>query len=66
MQVENAVGSQEAANFLGVTIAMVHRYCREGRLKAKKFGPLWLIESKDLKEFAKTDRRPGRPASKEK
>ena len=57
MQVENAVGSEDAAKFLGVTIAMVHRYCREGRLKAKKFGPAWLIEMKDLKWFKENGRR---------
>lgn len=57
MQLENAVGSQEAAKELGVTIAMVHRYCREKRLKAKKFGSVWLIERKDLEWFMSNGRR---------
>jgi excisionase family DNA binding protein len=63
MPTENLLTVREAAEKLGVKIAMVNRYCKTGRLPATKLGHQYVIESKDLKEFAKIDRRVGRPKS---
>ena len=52
-----------AAKFLKIDPTLVRRYCRQGRLKARRAGRDWLVSRIEVEGFAlvlKTH-RPGRP-----
>jgi excisionase family DNA binding protein len=51
----------EAAERLGLSIALVRRYCAQGKLPARKMGRDWTILRRDIERFAATPRRSGRP-----
>jgi excisionase family DNA binding protein len=51
----------EAAERLGLSIAMVRRYCALGKLQAQKMGRDWMIRRRDIERFAAAPRRNGRP-----
>ena len=51
----------EAAERLGLSDAMVRRYCAQGRLPAKKVGKGWAIRRWDVERFAASPRHSGRP-----
>lgn len=51
----------EAAERLGLSAAMVRRYCAQGRLPAEKVGKGWAIRRRDVERFAASPRRSGRP-----
>jgi excisionase family DNA binding protein len=53
------VTAEEAAAVLRVTLNTVYRWCRAGRLRARKFGHEWRIDSSALGEFG--DRGARRP-----
>jgi len=53
----------EVAQRLGLSEAMVRRYCAQGRLPATKIGKGWTIRRRDVERFAAAPRRSGRPAS---
>lgn len=52
----------EAAQRLGLSIAMVRRYCAEGKLAGQKIGRDWAIRQHDVEIFAAKPRHSGRPA----
>jgi excisionase family DNA binding protein len=52
----------EAAERLGLSIAMVRRYCADGKLAAQKIGRDWAILQRDVEQFAAKPRRSGRPS----
>jgi excisionase family DNA binding protein len=52
----------ETAERLGLSIAMVRRYCADGKLPAKKIGRDWVIQRRDVEYFAATPRHSGRPS----
>jgi len=52
----------EAAERLGLSIAMVRRYCADGKLPAQKIGRNWAIHQRDVERFAAVPRHSGRPA----
>ena len=54
----------EAADRLGLSIAMVRRYCAQGKLPAQKLGRDWAIRRRDIERFAASPRRSGRPSVK--
>jgi excisionase family DNA binding protein len=54
----------EAADRLGLSIAMVRRYCTQGKLPAQKLGRDWTIRRRDVERFAALPRRSGRPNGK--
>mgnify|MGYP001195674380 CR=1 FL=1 len=56
------LSTPEAAERLGLSEAMVRRYCAQGRLPAKKVGKGWAIRRWDVERFAANPRRSGRPA----
>ena len=56
------IGTAEAAKRLNVTVSRVHKMIAAKRLKATKFGNVWLIDPKDLD--AVKDRKVGRPKSR--
>jgi len=51
----------EAAERLGLSDAMVRRYCAQGRLPAKKVGKGWAIRRWDVERFAASPQPSGRP-----
>ena len=53
------ISTTEAAKRLGVTADRVRKMIEAKRLKATKFGNVWMIDPKDLD--AVTKRKPGRP-----
>lgn len=52
----------EAADRLGLSVAMVRRYCSDGKLFAQKVGRDWAIRRRDVEQFAAAPRRSGRPS----
>jgi excisionase family DNA binding protein len=50
----------EAAERLGLSLAMVRRYCSIGKLPAKKVGRDWTLRQRDVERFAASARRRGR------
>jgi excisionase family DNA binding protein len=61
----NLITTKQAASLLGLDETNVRVHCREGRIKAEKFGHIWMIAREDLDEFSKVPRRRG-PKKKEK
>jgi excisionase family DNA binding protein len=49
---------EQAARRLGVTPALIRRYCKQGRL-GQKIGGRWQIHPKDLERFAQEPRPVG-------
>lgn len=52
----------EAAQRLGLSVAMVRRYCADGKLPGKKIGRDWTILQNDVEIFAAQPRHSGRPS----
>jgi excisionase family DNA binding protein len=50
----------EAAERLGLSVAMVRRYCSSGKLPAQKVGRDWTVRQRDVERFALSPRRRGR------
>jgi excisionase family DNA binding protein len=50
----------ETADRLGLSVAMVRRYCQNSRLPAKKVGRDWAMRQEDVEIFATSSRRQGR------
>jgi excisionase family DNA binding protein len=51
----------EAARQSGFTVGYIRRLLIEGRLKGKKVGSFWAIDSKELERFLANPRPTGRP-----
>lgn len=49
---------KEAANELDLSPGRIHQLIHEGKIKAKKYGPVYLIKKEDLKS-ATWNRKPG-------
>jgi hypothetical protein len=47
------ISSKRSAELSGYTSDYISRFCKEGKLKAQKFGKAWYIEEKALFEFIK-------------
>lgn len=62
----NVYTSQEAARILGISDAMVRRYCIDERLRGRKIGRDWVIESEELERFKAIPRETGNPNFKKK
>jgi predicted site-specific integrase-resolvase len=52
--------ADEAAGMLGISAALVRRYCRQGRL-GKRVGNQWQILPRDLEKFQAKPRKSGNP-----
>lgn len=48
MTISTSVTGSEAAELKGVDPSSIRRAIRDGRLKGRKVGPLYLIERRDL------------------
>lgn len=53
--------TKEAAEYLRITPTMVARLCRQGKIYARKHGPVWDIHPESLMNFARKPRKVGRP-----
>ena len=53
------ITASQAAERLGISVRRVQQLVKSGRLPAEKFGPVLMIQEKDLALVA--DRKPGRP-----
>ncbi|HZW05009.1 MAG TPA: type II toxin-antitoxin system HicB family antitoxin [Anaerolineaceae bacterium] len=60
----NLLTIPEAAEHLGLSTAMLRRYCSSGRLPAQRIGKGWVIRRHDIERFAAAPRRSGRPPKK--
>jgi len=60
----SVIGTKNAAIKLGLTPTRVAVLIRTGQLRAVKVGRDWVIDEKDLQDFAKQKRPPGRPSKK--
>ncbi len=49
----------QAANFLGISRAAIHKAIHDGRLKARKIGNLVIVDREDCKSFAATRQSSG-------
>lgn len=47
----NMLTTSQAAAHLGITRSLVIRLCQQGRIKAQKFGPVWMIDEKELSKY---------------
>lgn len=56
------LNSSEAADFLGITDSLVRRFCRLGRIRARRFGSNWAIEKVELEQFKQLVRPAGNPS----
>ncbi len=50
----------DAAQRLGLSVAMVRRYCESGEIPATKIGRDWSLRQRDVELFAAKPRRRGR------
>jgi excisionase family DNA binding protein len=50
----------EAADRLGLSVAMVRRYCSTKKLEAQKVGRDWALRQRDVEKFAASPRKRGR------
>lgn len=55
----------EVARELSVSNVSVWRYIQAGRLRARKIGPIYVVDRADLEAFKAARRGPGRPKSRE-
>ena len=64
---DHYVSSAEAAKVLGIHPLAIQRLIRRGQLAGEKIADRWMIDRKQLEEFAKTyEGKPGRPRTKRK
>jgi len=52
------IGLEEAAAYLGISLATARRWCESGRLPARKEGRNWTIKRADLVGFLPPAPRP--------
>ena len=48
---------EEVAEYLGVGVVTIYRWCREGRLPCLKMGKFWRIRREALEDFLKRRER---------
>ena len=54
------LSASEAAAELGISVVTVRKLCQTGKLRATKWGAMWVISRTDLADFPKrADRRRG-------
>ena len=64
---EHYASSREAAGVLGIHPLAIQRVVLRGQLVGEKIAGRWMIDRKQLEEFAKTyEGKPGRPRTKRK
>ncbi len=61
---EKIYTATEAARALKLELSLVCRYCRLGRIKARKYGSAWVISQSALDSFKSVPRERGNPTFK--
>ncbi len=56
--------TEQAAAALGISASTVATYIRRGLIRARKFGPIWMISPREVKRFAGERRPVGYPRGK--
>jgi excisionase family DNA binding protein len=64
MEGKKPLTTSEVAERLGVTRWRINAMIKSGRLRAEKFGQIYLVREQDLKSVM--ERKPGRPPKKKK
>jgi len=64
MNLSDLLTPTQAAERLGLSLSLIQRYCRQGRL-GQRVGGRWLITPEQLAEFERQPRRVGKPKSSE-
>lgn len=59
--IKNLFNSKEAGEYLELDSSLVRRYCRDGRIKAQRFGVDWAITRDELDRFKEVPRPMGNP-----
>jgi excisionase family DNA binding protein len=62
---KDLLGPEEVAEYLGVGLVTIYRWCREGRLPCLKIGKHWRIHQKDLQDFLRHNQPPVAAPSEE-
>lgn len=60
MSHEKGLTTQQAAAILGYTIEHVSRLARWGKLRADRFGPVWVIDAEDVARLKALQGKGGR------
>jgi excisionase family DNA binding protein len=55
------ISTNETAQRLRLSLRRVQTLIQRGQLRATKLGRDWMVDEKDLQEFARRPRKPGRP-----
>jgi excisionase family DNA binding protein len=55
---KDMLGAEEVAEYLGVSLITVYRWCREGRLPSLKIGKHWRIRREAFEDFLSRGERP--------
>jgi len=55
------VSASEAAALTGLHIDTIRRYLREGRIKSRRVGRVYLIDRRSLAPLVRSKPTPGRP-----
>jgi excisionase family DNA binding protein len=66
MPIGNFLTTTEAAEVIGVSSMRVRQFAKENRLHSLQVGNILVFEKEEVKKFAKTPRKWGRPHSKKK
>lgn len=67
MAIGNLITVEEAAGTLGVSTRRVHQFIERKRLSvAERVGPIFMLDKREVEEFAQKQRNPGRPPTPEK
>jgi excisionase family DNA binding protein len=59
---DDFMSASEAAGYLKITKRAVTKLCQEGKLTARLVGPMWIVERRSVEKYARSPRKPGRPA----
>lgn len=63
-QEERLYTIKEAGEYLGLSRQRVHRLVQDGRIKAQRYGKIWLIPESALEDISPSTKRVGRPPKK--
>lgn len=60
-EIPGLMNATEAAAYLGLSESLVRRYCRQKKLRARRFGMNWAIKKTDADHFKSQPRPVGNP-----
>lgn len=60
-EIPGLYAADDAATYLGIDASLVRRYCRQGRIPAKRVGNVWVMRKTALDDFKRKPRPFGNP-----